>query len=166
MIPAAELLNRGGNLTGGHHFENWGKPEDTLATKPFTVKRTGQFQIRAEFSNGLGPVSTGITCGVKKLEVRPAGRDTVLASGYLVMPQSGDWRRWDVSSPVLAQLTAGESYVISLGDDEYSRNMSCLKNNGRYTGWPGGGPTGCNYVNVAALELVEIETRPALSRAR
>ena len=166
VIPAAELLNRGGNLTGGHHFENWGKPEDTLATKPFTVKRTGQFQIRAEFSNGLGPVSTGITCGVKKLEVRPAGRDTVLASGYLVMPQSGDWRRWDVSSPVLAQLTAGESYVISLGDDEYSRNMSCLKNNGRYTGWPGGGPTGCNYVNVAALELVEIETRPALSRAR
>ena len=166
VIPAAELLNQGGNLAGGYHFENWGKPEDRLASKSFMVKHSSRFQIRAEFSNGMGPVNTGITCGVKKLELRRAGDATVMASGYLIMPQSGDWHRWDMSSPVLANLTAGESYVISISEDELSRNMSCLKNNERYTDWPGGGQTSCNYVNIAALDLQQVASTPSISSAK
>jgi hypothetical protein len=97
------------------------------------------YLIRAQFSNGSGPVNTGITCAVKKLEVRITGTGTVIASGYLVMPQSGDWGRWDMSSPVNMDLSAGEEYSMRIGEDEYCRNMSYLKNNERYTAWPGGG---------------------------
>ena len=165
VIPASKMKNQGGNLVGGHHFENWGKPQDTLVTKSFTVNQSGQFQIRAQFSNGSGPVNTGITCAVKRLELRQAGADKLVASGYLIMPQSGDWQRWDVSSPVVATLVAGEYYAISIREDEVSRNMSYLKNNERYTAWPGGGQAGYNFVNIAALQLQPAQSSASLSCA-
>lgn len=156
VISARDLDNHGGNLVAGDHFENWGKPDDTLTTKSFQVERSGRYVIRAKFSNGAGPVNTGITCGVKRLELRRAGSTNVVATGYLVMPQSGDWQRWDLSSPVIAQLTAGESYTLWLGEDEVSRNMSYLEQNERYTAWPGGGPDSYNFVNIAAFRLVNL----------
>ncbi len=153
VIPARDMQNRGGTLVAGHHFENWGEPGHELWTKPFTVGRSGHYMIRAEFANGSGPVNTGITCAVKKLEIRRAGAKQALASGYLVMPQSGDWNRWDMSSPVSVNLKAGEEYTITISQDEYSRNMSYLKNNERYTSGAGGGERSYNYVNIAALHL-------------
>jgi hypothetical protein len=154
IIPARGMENRGGNLVAGDHFENWGHPDDELSVKHFTVTRSGRYLIRAEFSNGAGPVNTGITCAVKKLEVRPAGSGEVIARGYLVMPQSGDWKRWDLSSPVTADLVAGASYAISISEDDVSRNMSYLKMNETYTAWPGGGGSSCNFVNISALRLL------------
>ncbi len=156
VIPASDMKNQGGNLVANHHFENWGQPGHTLVTKSIKVERGGRYVIRAEFSNGSGPVNTGVTCAVKKLELRKAGTEEVIASGYLVMPQSGDWQRWDLSSPVAANLVAGESYAIQISEDDVSRNMSCLKNNERYTAWPGGGAAGYNYVNISGLHLVNI----------
>jgi hypothetical protein len=156
VIPAKDMQNSGGELVADHHFENWGRSEDKLVTKSFKVDRSGHYLIRAQFSNGSGPVNTGITCAVKKLEVRNTGSGTVIASGYLVMPQSGDWVRWDMSSPVNVDLSAGEEYSIRIGEDEYCRNMSYLENNERYTAWPGGGPADYNYVNIAALHLLRV----------
>ncbi len=153
VLSASDMKNQGGNLVGGHHFENWGKPEDTLVTKSFSVSRSGRFQIRAQFSNGSGPVNTGVTCAVKRLKLCQAGADKAVASGYLIMPQSGDWQRWDVSSPVVADLVAGKNYAISISEDEVSRNMSYLKMNERYTAWPGGGASSYNFVNISALHL-------------
>ena len=153
IIPARGMENRGGNLVAGDHFENWGRPDDELSVKNFTATRSGRYLICAEFSNGAGPVNTGITCAVKKLEVRPAGSSEVISCGYLVMPQSGDWKRWDLSSPVVADLVAGASYAISITEDEVSRNMSSLKGNETYTAWPGGGESSCNFVNISALHL-------------
>ena len=49
VIPAKSLRNRGGNLIDGHHFENWGKPDDELLTVPTPVDRRGCYLIRAEF---------------------------------------------------------------------------------------------------------------------
>jgi len=156
VFSANELKNQGGKLVDGHHFEDWGKTGDSLLTKPFTVAHSGRFEIRAEFSNGMGPVNTGITCGVKRLEILKAGSDQAVASGYLIMPQSGDWQRWDVSSPVAADLSAGVEYAIRIFEDDYSRNMSYLKKNERYTAWPGGGQSGCNFVNIAGIQVEKI----------
>jgi len=156
LIAAGDLENHGGNLVANQHFENWGKPGDTVMTKNFTVPRTGSYEIQAEFANGAGPVNTGITCAVKKLELRKMGSAEVLATGYLIMPQSGDWQRWDLSSPIVAQLSADARYRISICEDDAARNMSCLKNNERYTAWPGGGETNYNYVNIAALHLTRV----------
>ena len=164
VIPASALGHQGGNLADNHHFENWGRTNDTLWTKNFKVPRDGRYAIRAEFSNGAGPVNTGITCAVKKLELCRAGSDKVMAFGYLVMPQSGDWKRWDWSSPVLANLAADTDYVIRISEDDISRNMSYLKNNERYTAWPGGGDAGYNYVNISGLRLVNIAADKAASR--
>jgi hypothetical protein len=159
-ILAKDMKNSGGSLIAGHHFENWGKSADQLWTKTFTVNRSGRYTIRAEFSNGSGPINTGITCAVKKLEIVSADSKKAITSGYLVMPQSGSWKRWDMSSPVSLNLKAGVEYSIRISEDEYSRNMSYLRNNERYTAWPGGGELDCNYVNVAAIHLQQLTAQP------
>ncbi|MEI8340849.1 MAG: amylo-alpha-1,6-glucosidase [Verrucomicrobiota bacterium] len=153
VIPAASMQNHGGNLVDGHHFENWGKSGDEIVTKSFKVDRPFQYRVRVEFANGAGPINTGITCAVKKLEIRRAPSGEVVASGYLIMPQSGDWKRYDFSSSVNADLIPGEDYTIRISEDEFCRNMSYLKSNERYTKAPGGGAASYNYVNVAALHL-------------
>ena len=53
-IPASSLQNRGGNLVAGHHFENWGKPEDELVTNPLQVMQAGRYALRVEFSERGG----------------------------------------------------------------------------------------------------------------
>ena len=153
VIPARKMKNRGGTLVSGHHFEKWGKPADELVIKPLKMDRSGRYVIRAEFSNGSGPVNTGITCAVKKLDVLESGSNAVVASGYLVMPQSGSWDRWDLSTPVSAQLVAGKKYTLRIWEDGTSRNMSYFKKNDRYTAWPGGGASGYNTVNISAIHV-------------
>jgi len=155
-IPAKEMENRGGKLAEDHYFMDWGKPEHELVARNFTAPRTGEFLVRAEFSDGMGNLTTGITCGLKKMEVSELDSGSVIASGYLVMPQSGNWKRFDLSSGVRVFMEAGKSYSIRLSEDEYSRNMSYLKNNERYTAFQGGGPAPYNYVNIAGLHLLWI----------
>ncbi len=159
VIPARVMKNRGGNLVADHHFENWGKPADELVIESFTVERDGRVALCAEFANGSGPVNTGITCAVKKIEVLESGSNSVAASGYLVMPQSGSWTRWDRSPPVIVQLAAGKKYTLRIREDVFSRNMSYLKQNARYTSWSGGGDGGYNYVNIAAIHIEPLSGR-------
>jgi len=158
VIPAREMQNRGGSLVSNHHFENWGRSADELTAKSFEVGRSGRYAVRAEFSNGSGPVNTGITCAVKKLDVLEFGSNAVVATGYLVMPQSGNWSRWELSNPVSVQLDAGKKYTLRVREDGYSRNMSYLKHNDRYTAWPGGGDSGYNYVNISAIHIEQISS--------
>lgn len=153
-IQARDLQNHGGNLVGGHHFENWGKSGDELIDPNMQVNTSGTYAIRAEFSNGSGPVNTGITCAVKKLEVLNADTKAVVVSGYFIMPQSGNWSRWDLSNPIVAKLQAGIKYSLRISEDEYCRNMSYMENNTRYTSFPGGGPDAYNYVNIASIQLL------------
>ena len=154
IIPASDMKNQGGQFVADNHFENWGKPGDTLLTKPFKVEHGGSYVIRAKFSNGSGAVNTGITCAVKLLELCEVGTGKVIASGHLVMPQSGDWKRLDLSSPMTAELAAGRDYFIKISEDVVSRNMSYLMKNERYTAWSGGGPTCYNFVNIPSLHLI------------
>ena len=93
VIPANAMKNQGGSLVDGHHFGDWGKSDHELRAG-FTVSNNGQYVICTEFANGSGPVNTGITCAVKRLDVRELGSGTAVASGYLIMPQSGNWKRW------------------------------------------------------------------------
>lgn len=156
IIPARDIENRGGKLAGGNWFADWGKPGDELVAKSFRPNCNGPCLIRVQFSNGAGPVSTGITCAVKRLELRETGSGTLIAAGYLVMPQSGDWNRLDLSSTIRADLKAGTTYSIRIYEDEYSHNMSYLAGNERYTAWPGGGDQPYNMVNIASIRLLRI----------
>ncbi len=158
-IPAQSLRGDDAYLIDGHHFEQWGRPGQELATDALTVNRRGRYLVRAEFANGAGPVNTGLACAVKKLEVRKAGSGETVAAGYLVMPQSGNWARYDLSSAVPAELQPGEPYVLRLSEDEYCRNMSYLQSNVRYTAFTGGGEASYNRVNLAALHLLFMAAR-------
>ncbi len=153
VILAKDMKNRGGDLVSGHHFENWGEPKDELTTKPFEIDDSGDYAIRAEFANGSGPVNTGITCAVKAIDLLEGDSERVVSSGYLIMPQSGNWNRWDMSSPFDVELKAGKTYRLRIYENEYARNMSYLEQNKRYTAWPGGGDGGYNFVNIASLQL-------------
>jgi hypothetical protein len=154
IIEAKDIRNQGGNLVGDSHFENWGQSSDELETSSFQVKQPGRHLIRVQFSNGAGPINTGITCAVKKLEILKAGSEEPVASGYLVMPQSGDWTRWDMSSSVSAVLTPDEKYSIRIVEDNCSRNMSYMNNNESYSAGTGGGDKSSNYVNVSSVYVL------------
>jgi hypothetical protein len=152
-IPAKAMENRGGQRVEARYFENWGEPGDELSAS-FTARRSGNYLVRVNFSNGAGPVNTGITCAVKRIEIRRSGSEEIVGAGYLVMPQSGDWQRFDLSSVVRAALKAGKTYSIRIFEDPYSRNMSYLQRNRDYTANPGGGEAAYNYVNIEAIQLL------------
>jgi len=154
-IAAKDMKNHGGKLTQASCFEDWGQPGDELSAD-FTAKRSGNYLVRVKFSNGAGPVNTGITCAVKRIEVRERSSGEIVGAGYLVMPQSGDWRRLDLSSVVHATLKASETYTIRIFEDPYSRNMSYLQRNQDYNANPGGGRASYNYVNIAAIQLLRV----------
>ena len=153
VITAKDMQSSGGNLVGKDHFENWGQPTDEIVTKSIQVKQPGKYLIRVQFSNGAGPANTGITCAVKTLQILKAGSRDPVTSGYIVMPQSGDWKRWDMSSSVAAALNPGEQYTIRIAEDAYARNMSYMKNNEPYTG-VGGGDKSSNYVNISSIYVL------------
>lgn len=154
-IPAKAMEHHGGNLEQDRCFENWGKPGDELSAN-FTARRTGNYLVRVLFSNGAGPVNTGIACAVKRIEIRGSGSGEMAGAGYLVMPQSGDWQRFDLSSVARATLKAGETYSFRIFEDPYSRNMSYLQHNRDYTANPGGGEADYNFVNIAAIQLLRV----------
>ena len=69
-IAAKDMKNRGGQLVARQlHFEDWGQPGDELSAD-FTARRSGNYLLRVKFSNGAGPVNTGITCAMKRIEIR------------------------------------------------------------------------------------------------
>jgi hypothetical protein len=152
-IAARDMSHRGGDLKDDHHFQNWGREDHELESKAFAVGKSGSYLLRAEFANGSGPVNTGISCAVKKVEVEEVESGEMVASGYWIMPQSGDWGRWDLSSALRVDMRASKEYRIRLSEDDYSRNMSYLQKNERYTVHPGGGAEPYNYVNIASFRV-------------
>ncbi|MEC7107618.1 MAG: hypothetical protein VXW53_00190, partial [Verrucomicrobiota bacterium] len=100
---------------------------------------------------GNGPVNTGISCAVKKIEITSNDNSIADQHGYIFMPQSGRWDRWDTSSPIKVFLKKDVIYQFNIKEDNFSINMSYLKQNSQYTSWPGGGDRACNYVNISKI---------------
>lgn len=156
VIPAQTMTHTGGDLVNGHHWQNWGQPNHTLTASSCRVQRDGTYLLRVRYANGSSPVNTGITCAVKRIEVRDGETAVLITAGYVIMPQSGDWRRFDLSSPLIVTLLSDRPYTIHLSTDGYAHNMSVLEHNRLYTAHAGGGEDSYNYVNVAGLELIRM----------
>ena len=154
-IGAASMKNKGGNLMNDHHFENWGQSEHEILIPSLTVKKSGRYLVNAEYSNGAGPINTGVTCAVKRIEISQPGADPVAAS-YLLMPHTADWKRYLDSSSFQVNLEADKHYVIRIFEDNYARNMSyfdhyeCYKNTGN-------GTKSYNVVNISKIKLTQIK---------
>ncbi|MDE2451486.1 MAG: Six-hairpin glycosidase-like protein [Gammaproteobacteria bacterium] len=94
----------------------------------WTASRRGQYLAWLDYSNRHGPINTGITAAVRRLEVRCAGsRRQVLP---VVMPQSEGWQ---ASTTVRFEAGAGASCAFSLLQGS---NMSDLAQFAHYTGAP------------------------------
>lgn len=156
-IGAQAFAATGGSLVlnyGRWHYEAWGDPGHTLAVQGFTPSYTGLHYLQVLAGNGAGSVATGVTCAVKRIEVREAS--TVVASGYLVMPHLGDWAVWRESSLVPVMLDQSKTYDIVILEDSRAINMSELEHFASYDGM--GGKTGrFNRVNIAELKVLAVD---------
>ena len=151
VIPAREMKNTGGRLACGHHFADWGHPGDELLTRAFEVGRDGRYMVRAEYACGL-PINTGITCGIKYVQLLQSGTGEA-DGGYLIMPHTGSWQHWALSSPVCVLLKAGRKYRLRIAENGSTLNMSYLAKNRSYTALPGGGDAVFNIVDIASVRL-------------
>ncbi|EYF00361.1 MGH1-like glycoside hydrolase domain-containing protein [Chondromyces apiculatus] len=149
----------GGALVNNHghqHYEDWGDPGDSLTVINVTPSQSGKHLIQALAANGAGPYNTGITCGVKALEVWQGA--TLVGGGQLVMPHQGqDWSQWRDSNLVAVNLTAGQSYTLVIREDERSGNMSDLGHFLLYNNM-GGASGRFNKVNIAEVKLLSLGT--------
>jgi hypothetical protein len=153
---ASTMMHVGGSPSNDHgrfHYSSWGDPGHSLTVSAFTPARTGTHLFQVTFGNGAGPISTGVTCGIKRIVVEDATSGAIVADGPVIMPQLASWSRWEDSSFMRAELTAGRTYrVVIRGDDEMV-NMSSFEHFERYTGGLGGRDGAFNRVNIAELKV-------------
>jgi len=156
-IDAADLEHVGGEGSFDHgrfHYEPWGRSGDRLTIPIFVAQQSGTHLVQATFGNGAGDVTSGITCGVKKVVVTDVGSNVVVGSGAMVMPHMGTWDRFEDSSFVAATLEAGRSYRIDLLSDDDTINMSSLAHFQSFTGGLGGGDQPFNELNIADIKVL------------
>ena len=129
----------------------------------WTASRRGEYLAWLDYANRHGPINTGITAAVKRLEVRCTGsRRQVLP---VVMPHSEGWQ---ASTTVRFQADTGASCTFSL---LRGFNMSDLAQFAHYTGAPptpvaegnanrkpaNGGVTGpLNNAQIGALRIAPV----------
>ncbi len=139
------------------HIQNWGRENDRIVVE-ITANFSGRHLIQLLAGNGAGPINTGITCAVKRLQMRDVTSNEIVADGYVFMPHLGTWNRWLESSVVETQrdLIAGQNYQITIFSDDRAINMSSFEHNNYYTGSGGnGGRNGpYNFVNIAQVKLL------------
>jgi hypothetical protein len=99
----------------------------------FTASHRGAYLAWLDYSNSHGPINTGITAAVRRLEVRCAGSPTRVLP--IVMPHSEGWQ---ASTTVHFDAGAGASCTFSLLQ---GFNMSDLARFAHYTGVPPPAPT-------------------------
>jgi len=150
---------QGGTLVFNHgrwHYENWGDPAHTLTIANVTAGQTGRHLLQVTAGNGAGDYSTGITCGVKAIEVWDGL--TLVGGGELTMPHLGaNWDEWRDSNFVPVDLVGGKTYTIVIREDETSGNMSDFAHFATYNGMGGQGGR-FNKVNISEFKLLAIGT--------
>lgn len=154
-IDASTFVANGGTWSTSHgkgHYDDWGNPTDTLTVTNVVPATSGAYLLQVDAGNGAGDFTTGITCGVKAIQVYDGA--TLVGGGELVMPQLATWDDWRDSSFVRVTLQAGKPYTIVIREDADSFNMSELQHFLLYGGT--GGTSRFNKVNIAALKLLSL----------
>ncbi len=156
-IGADAMTAVGGTASTDHgrfHYDGWGDPGHTLTVPSYTATRSGAHLLQLTFGNGAGSVTTGITCGIKRIVVEDLSSGAIVADGPVVMPHLGDWSRWSGSSFVPVELVAGQSYRITIRSDDDMVNMSAFAHFEQYTAGLGGRSGAFDRVNIADLKIL------------
>jgi hypothetical protein len=145
------------NQYGFLHFSDWGRPAQWLQTGVFSVARAGQYRVEVIYGNGFGPVTTGITATVKRVEAIDVDRGVTVAAGLVAMPQLGRWDLWGGSTFVPLALEAGPRYRLRISE---LFNMSYLEHFRSYTAAGIDFSAPVNRANVQMVKLLESPVAP------
>ncbi|APR83945.1 Isopentenyl-diphosphate delta-isomerase [Minicystis rosea] len=151
---AQSFLAQGGTLSMSHgrwHYDDWGNPSDKLTIGNVTAAQSGRHLVQVNAGNGAGDFTTGITCGVKAVEVWDGA--TLVGGGQLTMPQLATWDDFRGSNFVPVDLVAGKTYTVVIREDGASGNMSDFAHFAIYGGM-GGSSGRFNKVNISELKLL------------
>ncbi|MHB8816235.1 MAG: alpha-L-rhamnosidase-related protein [Steroidobacteraceae bacterium] len=118
----------------------------------WTARRGGEYLAWLDYSNRSGPINTGITAAVKRLEVRCAGDPPQVFP--LVMPQSEGWQP---STTIRFGAKAGASCAFTLLQ---GFNMSDLAQFAHYTGSPPATPSAAPAGSTQAAGAGRRSARP------
>lgn len=157
IVPATSFVATGGAPASDHgrfHYEAWGDAGHRLDVSGVHPTQTGDYLVQLTYGNGAGPISTGITCAVKRIVVEDEATHEIVGTGIVVMPQLGDWDRWAGSTLVPVTLDATRSYHIAVVGDDTTMNMSAMQHFARYTAGTGGASGAFERVNVSDLRLL------------
>jgi hypothetical protein len=121
---------------------------DSAWPREWKATASGTFRVSLAYSNDHGPINTGITAGVKQLEVRCDG--TAPLHFPLVMPHSDGVQR---STSATFTATAGALCRFSL---DQGFNMSFLRHNAHYTGGQGGANGPVNEATIEGLLIAPL----------
>lgn len=155
VFDASSFSATGGTFSTNHgrgHYESWGDVGHRLEIT-FTPTQSGEHLVQTLYGNGAGGITTGITCAIKRVIVEDVGTGAVVGTGVLVMPQLGDWSRWEDSTVVPVRLEAGRTYRLTLLGDDTTSNMSAFQHFARYTAGTGGSSE-FSRVNIAEIRLL------------
>lgn len=156
-VTAENFSNVGGTPVTNHgrfHYEGWGDDGHSLAVAGFRPNHSGQHLLQVVYGNGAHDVTTGVTCGVKRVYVEDEETGAVVGEGALVMPHLGSWDRWADSNFVPVDMNAARTYRVVIESHEDYVNMSAFSHFEVYTGGPGGRDGAFNRVNIAELKVL------------
>ncbi len=159
IVPAMSFAATGGSPASDHgrfHYEAWGDPGHRLDVAGIHPTQTGDYLVQLTYGNGAGPISTGITCAVKRIVVEDEATHAIVGTGIVVMPQIGDWDQWHGSTFVRVSLDASHSYHIAIVGDDTTINMSEFEHFSRYTAGTGGASGAFERVNIGDLRLLAL----------
>ena len=114
----------------------------------WTAARGGGYLAWLDYSNRHGPINTGITAAVKRLEIRCAGSSPQVLP--VTMPQSEGWQ---ASTTIHFQARAGAACAFSLLQ---GFNMSDLARFARYTIGAGGAGGPLDSARIGALRIAPL----------
>lgn len=114
--------------------------------RAFTAEGSGRYEVRLDYINRHGTVSTGITAAVKTLNVQCAGAEA--QSGVVVMPHSEGRQP---STAVSFTARAGQRCTFALED---GFNMSYLQKYANYNGGAGGDSGVLNEADLGDLKII------------
>ncbi|HLU67485.1 MAG TPA: hypothetical protein VKZ63_14485 [Kofleriaceae bacterium] len=127
----------------------------------FAIGRaSGRLWLRLDYRNP-GPINTGVTCAVRRMDVIDDGSGEVLASEYVPLPHTGTDGRRARSAWVPVEVKGGPHRLrVRLAVDERAVNMSAFRHFERYTGGAGGASGPRNDAELIALEVYRLAAGP------
>ncbi|RDH43661.1 hypothetical protein [Zooshikella ganghwensis] len=143
---------------GRWHFNNWGKPHEVLEVQNFNPIRSGNYSLQVIYANAMGPVNTGVTASVKRIEIFNS-ENVKIHEDVVYMPHLPDWQTWSESS-LINEVFLNDSEIYQIRISDY-RNMSYFEHNRLYNLAPGQSETPINNrANIEGIKLLFLNNIP------